>query len=84
MSANTLVNFVWNDEVPADVRRQPFLTGGVAGQAQKVVVPNVPEVEVADDRSAGQGSSPAASRPRNDGEGSNLKKPKWLQGFGKK
>ncbi|KAI1333380.1 GLUT4 regulating protein TUG-domain-containing protein [Xylariaceae sp. FL0255] len=82
MKAATLVNFVWDDGVPADVRRQPFLKDSAASQAQNLIVPDVPEIEVADDsKNAGPVEAP---KPRNDGEGSVLKKPKWLKGFGKK
>ncbi|KAI1128382.1 GLUT4 regulating protein TUG-domain-containing protein [Nemania abortiva] len=81
LSTNTLVNFTWDDSVPADVRRQPFLKSSAAGQAQKVVVPDVPVVEV----KQGEQSAPVqAPPPKNDGEGSGFKKPKWLKGFGKK
>ncbi|KAI2629831.1 putative UBX domain protein [Hypoxylon sp. NC1633] len=84
LSSNTLVNFVWDDQVPPEVRRQPFLKGSAAGRAQDVVVPDVPEVEAAD--AAGPSASvqmPAPTR-RAEGEGSGFKKPKWLKGFGKK
>ncbi|KAJ8121789.1 hypothetical protein ONZ43_g1849 [Nemania bipapillata] len=81
LSANTLVNFTWDDTVPAEIRRQPFLKSSAAGQAQEVVVPEVPEVEV----KQGQPSAPVqAPAPKNDGESSGFKKPKWLKGFGKK
>ncbi|KAI0428819.1 GLUT4 regulating protein TUG-domain-containing protein [Xylaria sp. FL1042] len=80
LSANTLVNFTWDDSVPADVRRQPFLKSSVAGKAQKVVVPDVPEIEVKQEQSA----PVQAPKPKNDGEGSGFKKPKWLKGLGKK
>ncbi|KAI3342709.1 GLUT4 regulating protein TUG-domain-containing protein [Ustulina deusta] len=81
LSANTLVNFTWDDSVPADVRRQPFLNSSAAGQAREVVIPDVPEIEV---KQAGQSAPVQASKPRDDGEGSGFKKPKWLKGFGKK
>jgi tether containing UBX domain for GLUT4 len=81
LSFNTLVNFVWDDSVTADVRRQPFLKGSAAGQAQKVVVPDVPEIEVQEE---GSNAPVQAPKPRNDGEGSGFKKPKWLKGLGKK
>ncbi|KAI5927781.1 GLUT4 regulating protein TUG-domain-containing protein [Camillea tinctor] len=90
LSANTLVNFLWDDTVPADVRKLPFLKGSAADQAQKVVVPDVPDIADVggggkDDEGAAGG--PSASRPRNEsGEagGGAFKKPKWLKGFGKK
>ncbi|KAI1190931.1 GLUT4 regulating protein TUG-domain-containing protein [Nemania serpens] len=82
LSTNTLVNFTWDDSVSADVRRQPFLKTSVAGQAQQVVVPDVPEMEVKHGEPSA--SVPAAPKPKNDGEGSGFKKPKWLKGLGKK
>ncbi|KAJ8129119.1 hypothetical protein O1611_g4510 [Lasiodiplodia mahajangana] len=80
LNINTLVNFTWDDNVPADIRRQPFLKSSAAGQAQDVVVPDVPEVEVKQEQSA----PVQAPAPKNDGESSGFKKPKWLKGFGKK
>ncbi|RYC62200.1 hypothetical protein CHU98_g3996 [Xylaria longipes] len=81
LSTNTLVNFTWDDDVPADIRRQPFLKSSAAGQAQEVLVPEVPEIEVKQQGPSAPVQPPA---PRNDGEGSGFKKPKWLKGFGKK
>ncbi|KAI0974259.1 GLUT4 regulating protein TUG-domain-containing protein [Xylaria arbuscula] len=81
LSANTLVNFTWDDNVPADVRHQPFLKNSAAGQAQELVIPSVPEVEVEQE---GQNAPAQTPKPKNNGEGSGIKKPKWLKGFGKK
>ncbi|KAI0164876.1 GLUT4 regulating protein TUG-domain-containing protein [Xylariaceae sp. FL1272] len=76
---NTLVNFTWED--PSRVpKNTPFLKDGVAGQAQKVVVPETPEVEVEDEKS--QPSQP--TKARSGGDGSSGKMPKWLKGLGKK
>ncbi|KAI2614641.1 putative UBX domain protein [Hypoxylon fragiforme] len=88
LSSNTLVNFMWDDRVPPEVRKQPFLKSSLAGQAQKVVVPEVKEVEV-EDTAAGGGNLPSSSsitsKPRNEGDGSGgFKKPKWLKGLSKK
>ncbi|KAI0102917.1 GLUT4 regulating protein TUG-domain-containing protein [Nemania sp. FL0031] len=80
LNTNTLVNFTWDDKVPADIRRQPFLKSSAAGQAQEVVVPDVPEVEVKPEQSAPIQAPP----PKSDGDSSGFKKPKWLKGFGKK
>ncbi|KAI0553775.1 GLUT4 regulating protein TUG-domain-containing protein [Xylaria curta] len=81
LSANTLVNFMWDDDVPADIRRQPFLKNSAAGRAQEVFIPEVPEIEVKQEESS---ASVQASAPKNDSQGSGIKKPKWLKGFGKK
>ncbi|KAI1827972.1 GLUT4 regulating protein TUG-domain-containing protein [Xylaria intraflava] len=81
LSANTLLNFTWDDSVPVDVRRQPLLKASAASRAQTVVVPDVPEIEVGHE----EPSAPApAPKPKSGGEGSAFKKPKWLHGFGKK
>jgi tether containing UBX domain for GLUT4 len=81
LRGNHLVHFNWDDKVPADVRRQPLLKASAAGQAQQVVVPDVPEIEVEDERPSAPVQAP---KPRDDGEGSGSKRPKWLKGFGKK
>ncbi|GAP83447.1 putative UBX domain-containing protein [Rosellinia necatrix] len=81
LKTNTLVNFTWDETTPPDVRRQPLLKGSAAGRAQEVVVPDVPETEVAREE---QSAPVQASAPRNDGEGSGFKKPKWLKALGKK
>ncbi|KAJ3580431.1 hypothetical protein NPX13_g137 [Xylaria arbuscula] len=82
LNINTLINFLWDDSVAADVRCQPFLKSSAAGQAQKVVVPDVPEIEVKDE---GRSAPLQAPKPKTDGgDGSGFKKPKWLKGLGKK
>ncbi|KAI1368692.1 GLUT4 regulating protein TUG-domain-containing protein [Xylaria arbuscula] len=82
LNINTLINFLWDDSVAADVRRQPFLKSSAAGQAQKVVVPDVPEIEVKDE---GRSAPLQAPKPKTDGgDGPGFKKPKWLKGLGKK
>jgi len=81
LKTNTLVSFVWDDKVPTEVRQQPFLKGSAASQAQQVVVPDVPEIEVKDE---GPNLPAAAPKPKNDGDSSGFKKPKWLKGLGKK
>ncbi|OTB06668.1 hypothetical protein M426DRAFT_318724 [Hypoxylon sp. CI-4A] len=84
MNANTLVNFIWDDKVPVQIRKQPFLKNSAAGQAQEVVIPEIPDV--VDDGEAGPSASiPAVeSRPTGGGDSSGFKKPKWLKGLGKK
>ncbi|KAI1661327.1 GLUT4 regulating protein TUG-domain-containing protein [Daldinia decipiens] len=85
LSSNTLVNFMWDDKVSAEIRKQPFLKNSAAGHAQKVVVPDVPEVEVEDEAGHNAANIPVpAPQPRGEGDGSGFKKPKWLKGFGKK
>ncbi|KAI0383924.1 GLUT4 regulating protein TUG-domain-containing protein [Hypomontagnella monticulosa] len=85
LSANTLVNFMWEDTVPVAIRKQPFLKGSAAGQAQKVVIPEIPDVQGEDEAGPSTSLLPSTSKPRVEGEGSNkFKTPKWLKGFGKK
>lgn len=85
LSSNTLVNFMWEDTVPVAVRKQPFLKGSAAGQAQKVVIPEVPDVQGEDEAGPSTSLLPSALKSRAEGEGSSgFKKPKWLKGFGKK
>ncbi|KAI5866923.1 putative UBX domain protein [Durotheca rogersii] len=93
LSANTLVNFTWDEGVPADVRHLPFLKSDAAGQARDVVVPEVPEAPAAaaaDGEAEGKGRASsllAALKPgsaSDSGDGPAFKKPKWLKGFGKK
>ncbi|KAI0389361.1 GLUT4 regulating protein TUG-domain-containing protein [Xylariaceae sp. FL0594] len=82
LNGNTLVNFVWDDAVPADIRRQPFLKGSAANRAQQVVVPDVPEIEVKEEE--GPSAQAPAPKPNNEGDSSGFKKPKWLKGLTKK
>ncbi|KAL7629429.1 hypothetical protein AAE478_000949 [Parahypoxylon ruwenzoriense] len=84
LSSNTLVNFMWDDKVPVEIRKQPFLKGSAAGQAQKIVVPEVPEVDEKNEAGPSMPISAPTPTPRAEGEGSGFKKPKWLKGFGKK
>ncbi|KAI1649736.1 GLUT4 regulating protein TUG-domain-containing protein [Daldinia loculata] len=85
LSSNTLVNFMWDEKVPAEIRKLPFLKNSAAGHAQKVVVPEVPEVVVEDEAGHNAANiSVPAPHSRGEGEGSAFKKPKWLKGFGKK
>ncbi|KAI0176197.1 GLUT4 regulating protein TUG-domain-containing protein [Hypoxylon sp. FL1284] len=86
LSSNTLVNFLWDDRVPADVRRRPFLKSSAAGHAQRVVVPEVPEAPAGEEAapSATASTSTATATPRTRGDGAGFKKPKWLKGLSKK
>ncbi|KAI1459069.1 putative UBX domain protein [Annulohypoxylon moriforme] len=83
LSSNTLVNFMWDDKVPTEVRRQPFLKGSAAGQAQKVVVPEEPP-DVVDEAGSSSYVPTPAPKPSSGGDSSGFKKPKWLKGLGGK
>ncbi|RGP75461.1 hypothetical protein FLONG3_5714 [Fusarium longipes] len=82
MSGRTLINLVWDDTVPATVRKQPFLKANVAQQGQQVkvpepIAPNEKDEEVPVARPA---------QPENgEGSGEKIAKkiPKWLK-LGKK
>lgn len=87
LRTNTLVNFVWDDSVPADIRKQPFLKESAASKAQQVKIPEVPEIASKGSEGSNNSSmagSAAQTKPSTGGDGSGFKKPKWLKGFGKK
>ncbi|KAI1398735.1 putative UBX domain protein [Hypoxylon fuscum] len=84
LSSNTLVNFMWDDKVPTEIRKQPFLKSAAVSRAQQVVVPEVKEVEVEDSSGPSTSTPSSAPKARAEGDGSGFKKPKWLKGFGKK
>lgn len=84
LSGRVLVNLVWEDGVPQDVKKAPFMKGSFASQAKKVEVPEIPQGE-----EEGESSAPApvaSSQPQssNDGGGARTKVPKWLKLPGKK
>ncbi|KAI0019552.1 GLUT4 regulating protein TUG-domain-containing protein [Xylariomycetidae sp. FL0641] len=82
LASNSVVNFLWDDSVSADVRAQPFCHDRAAAKAKDIVIPEIPEGEVRDDGPAGP--SPAASKPKEGGASTGMKKPKWLKGLTKK
>ncbi|OIW35241.1 hypothetical protein CONLIGDRAFT_676168 [Coniochaeta ligniaria NRRL 30616] len=84
LRGGVLVNLNWEDGVPEDVRRAPFLRDVVASTATQVVVPEVPDEEPEEgeeakpakpERSAGGGGGA--------GDGAGKKVPRWLK-LGKK
>lgn len=83
ISGRVLVNLVWDDSVPPQIREQPFLKSTVARQGQEIKIPQ--PIEAADDKD----NAPVAVKPQKDekGEGSGdklgKKIPKWLK-LGKK
>ncbi|KAG5993281.1 hypothetical protein E4U43_003552 [Claviceps pusilla] len=86
-SSRMLVNLVWDDSVPASVRKQPFLRAHVAQKGQEVKVPDFEaQAQAQEDEQAPQtalvGQNGEADRGNRGGEG--IKKvPKWLK-LGKK
>ncbi|CRK29134.1 Tether containing UBX domain for GLUT4 [Verticillium longisporum] len=83
MTRSVLVNFVWDDSVPGDVRKQAFLKGSVAQRATAVKVPELPKEQEVDDRAPVVPSSKPEGSDRGDG-GAGKKLPKWLKLPGKK
>lgn len=82
LSGRVLVNLVWDDVVPPQIRKQPFLKTTVAQQGQAVKVPEVPKA--VEDGKAAHVQPPKAERGEGSGEGGGGKKvPKWFK-FGKK
>ncbi|KUI65992.1 Tether containing UBX domain for GLUT4 [Cytospora mali] len=83
LSGRVLVNLVWEDGVPQDVKKAPFMKGSFASQAKKFEVPDIPQGE-----EEGESSKPAPVAPSqpqsNDGGGGRTKVPKWLKLPGKK
>lgn len=83
ISGRILVNLVWDDSVPAKVRKQPFLKSTVAQQGQEIKIPE--PVAATDDKD----NAPVAVQPpkdeKSEGSGDKLGKkiPKWLK-LGKK
>ncbi|KAK5987604.1 Tether containing UBX domain for GLUT4 [Cladobotryum mycophilum] len=78
-----LVSLVWEDGVPLEVRKQPFLKGNVASQGQAVKVQDIPTVEEEDAGGSSAASKVPRVQKRDDGDGSAKKVPKWFK-FGKK
>lgn len=83
LAGRILVNLVWDDAVPAQVRKQPFLKSSVAKHSQAIKVPEVPQVseDVKDSRPAPQPQTNEKEEEKKEGGGKKL--PKWLK-LGKK
>ncbi|KHN94146.1 GLUT4 regulating protein TUG [Metarhizium album ARSEF 1941] len=80
LSGRVLVNLVWEDSVPAHVRKQPFLRANVARQGQAVKVPDLPAV---DDAPEPGPTKEAAKLEDKKDKGDGTKIPKWFK-LGKK
>ncbi|KAM0520169.1 hypothetical protein ACHAPE_003449 [Trichoderma viride] len=79
LSGRVLVSLVWNDDVPKEARKQPFLKANFAQQGQTIKVPEIATVE---DDKAGPSVPQAQKAPAKEG-GDGKKMPKWLK-LGKK
>jgi tether containing UBX domain for GLUT4 len=82
MMRNVLVNFSWDDNVSADVRKQPFLKSTVAQRATAVQVPEPPKAQ-SDPEDKGKKVQLSKPESNDRGEGVAKKLPKWLK-LGKK
>ncbi|GJC91939.1 UBX domain-containing protein [Colletotrichum higginsianum] len=84
LTRSVLLSFVWDDSVPADVRKKPFLKGSIAQTAKEVMVPDIPkDNDNEEERPAASSSKP--EKREGSGDGSVAKKlPKWLKLPGKK
>lgn len=81
LSGRVLVNLVWEDSVPAAVRKQPFLKANVAQQGQAVKVPDLPKVD--DEPVAGPSKDEVKKEEKKEKSDGIKKIPKWLK-LGKK
>lgn len=85
LSGRVLINLVWDDKVPAPVRKQPFLKSSVVQQGQKIKVQDIPK-EAPDDDPKGRAVASGSEEKKDDtkkSEGGAKKMPKWLK-LGKK
>ncbi|PHH78709.1 hypothetical protein CDD82_2892 [Ophiocordyceps australis] len=83
LSSRVLVSLVWDDVVPADVRRQPFLKTRIAQQGLEIRVPEIPMTPAPE--ATDEVTPQFAQRSRSEGLGDvgSKKIPKWFK-FGKK
>lgn len=80
LTGRVLVNLVWEDTVPASIRKQPFLKANVVKQGQEMKVPDFPQAQ------EGSRDIVVKQDTKRDKEetGDGIKKiPKWLK-LGKK
>ncbi|OHW95651.1 ubx domain-containing protein [Colletotrichum incanum] len=83
LTRSVLLSLVWNDSVPADVRKKPFLKGSVAQKATDITVPDIPKGD--DKEQQPVASSSKTEKREGSGDGNVAKKlPKWLKLPGKK
>ncbi|CAM1507255.1 Fc.00g068960.m01.CDS01 [Cosmosporella sp. VM-42] len=81
ISGKILISLVWDDSVPPQVRKQPFLKSNVAQTGQQVKVPEPIEVEVKNETHIVP--QPQADKSESSGDKLGKKIPKWLK-LGKK
>ncbi|EON96880.1 putative ubx domain-containing protein [Phaeoacremonium minimum UCRPA7] len=84
LEGRVLVNVVWDDSVPQDVKKQPFLKGSVASEAKEYKPPPVPQGEEEEEEKKPAAPVKTESKPSGSGESGGKKLPKWLKLPGKK
>lgn len=84
LEGRVLINIVWDDSVPPEVRKQPFLKGSVASEAKEYKPPPVPEGEEEEEEKKPVALAKTESKPSGSGDGGGKKLPKWLKLPGKK
>ncbi|KAK2734727.1 ubx domain protein [Colletotrichum kahawae] len=84
LTRSVLLSLVWDDSVPADIRKKPFLKGDIAKRAKDITIPDVPTY--VDEKDDSQKAVAVAKPEKSEGgEGGVAKKlPKWLKLPGKK
>ncbi|EQL02011.1 GLUT4 regulating protein TUG [Ophiocordyceps sinensis CO18] len=84
LASRVLVNLVWDDGVPLEARKQPFLKADVAQRGQAVKIPELPSAQDAGEPSPSlQPQPPRPDKGDGKGDGAGKKIPKWLK-LGKK
>ncbi|RDA92327.1 hypothetical protein CP533_3278 [Ophiocordyceps camponoti-saundersi (nom. inval.)] len=82
LSGRVLVNLVWDDKVPSDARKQPFLRSDVAHRGQELQAPEI-SADAESDAKTSAVAPVTQSVPKDEGEkkgdGGGKKIPKWLK-----
>lgn len=85
LTRSVLLSLVWDDSVPTDIRKKPFLKGSVAQKATDVTIPDIPGGVDDRDEDHPAASSSKPEKREGSGDGNVAKKlPKWLKLPGKK
>ncbi|RCI11124.1 hypothetical protein L249_7285 [Ophiocordyceps polyrhachis-furcata BCC 54312] len=81
LSGRVLINLVWDDKVPSDARKQPFLQPEVAHRGQELQAPEPDAVVEPNAKSAAAPvtSSVAKDEGEKKGDSGGSKIPKWLK-----
>ncbi|KAK7924903.1 UBX domain-containing protein [Apiospora marii] len=82
LAGSTLVNLLWDDSVPTETRKQPFLKPDATRLAREVEIPEPPQAEEEASPAPGPSKAGGDEKPRGEG-GAKKGMPKWLK-LGKK